>query len=427
MERGRRFDIDPVHGEPDAAVLASKPSQPARAARIVAVVVLLLQGVLRGTPALAYQGAASAGWGLRLDDHRAQGSDRFTPWTQVLVPELGFVGEPCRTRLQATAGGRIEVGTPVPGEGLGPLRRGSSGAARVALSHTIAPGAAVDAQGFAERSHDLLDDDQASVTASADELRWGASAAGAVRWAEGEYRLRGWRSEATRAESRSLAWGARAILLHLAPGELFAGAHERRLESDREPVLNARVASLGLRRALAPGLTATLELGAIDEQLGLVREPSRAAGSLELATASGSAPTDIRLRVARELGNEFALELGRSAGSARAWLQGSSGVDIEGAGASTPAVIDRAAFGVDDTLGGATVLGVRASFARERAYRGLPHARTAATRLGAFLARRIQPWLTCRAGWDLLERTGDGTVPSSRRSRLELLLRAETR
>jgi hypothetical protein len=421
-ERGRRFSTATSCGE--LGVLPVPSAWPA-CARMLSLA--LVAGALCVAPAIAFEGSASAGWGVRLEDHRVAGRSDFKPWTQVLVPALGFVIAPLGTRIEGRAGGRLEVGEPVPGEGMGPLRRGTAAEARADLSRAFAGGGAVNAQGFATRSHDLLDDDHATVSAAGDELRWGASASGSLRRFEGEARLRGWRSDAPRSESRSLAWGARAILLRTPSASLFAGGHERRLESDESAVLTARVASLGLRRSVAPWMEATLALGAVDERLVLTREPLRPAASLELASPGDPGEkSDFRLRLAHELGDEFDLEIGRMVRGARLWAQASSTVDIEGASAHAPAVIGRAAFGAQDTLGGATAVGVRASFARERSYRGLPDDRTATTRIGAWVARRIQPWLTCRAGWELLSRTGLGldAPPETRRSRLELLLQA---
>ena len=389
-------------------------------------------------PAGAGDWSASAGWGLRLDDHRAlagapsASAARFTPWTQAITPAFGLEAQPLGARFAAAATGRIEVGAAVPGEGVGPMRRGTAAEAHAALERAFAAGFRLAARGSAARSHDLLDMDQATVSADADAARWAASAHGESRRLEGEWHVRGWRSgEVNPTDARSFGWSARAFLVQPAAGAVFAGGHERRMDRDRLLLLRARTVALGLRRDLAPGLAATLELGAVDEHIGADSgaDPSapRAAAALELASPRDGA-TQVRMRLARELGTEFELELARASGRARTWVRASSTVDIEGSSTATPAVIQRAAIGAGDTLA-ATVVNVEASLARNRSYRGLPFERVAAVRVGAWLERRVQPWISCRAGWDVLVRDGNaaGTAPAFRRSRFELQVRANAR
>jgi hypothetical protein len=386
-------------------------------------------------PAAAGDWFASAGWGLRLDDHRVQaapgqGAVRFAPWTQALTPAFGLAVQPLGARLDAAATGRIEVGAPVPGEGVGPLRRGTAAEGHATLVRTFATGLQLAARGSIARSRDLLDVDHATVSANADAARWAASARGVSRRLEGEWRVRGWRSdEANPTDARSLGWGARAFLVRPAAGAVFVGGHERRMDRDGLLLLRARTAALGVGRNLGPGFAATLELGAVDEYLGTGPSTTRAAAALELATPlDGAGATQVRVRLARELGPEFELELSRRSGHVRTWVRASSTVDIEGSGAVAPAVIQRAAVGAGDTLVAATVLGVEASLARNRSYRGLPLERVEAARVAAWLERRLQPWLGCRAGWDLVVRDGDtGAGPGFRRSRFELQIRANAR
>jgi hypothetical protein len=303
-------------------------------------------------PAVAGDWSASAGWGFRLDDHRtlaaAPGQDaaRFAPWTQAITPAFGLAAQPLGARFDAAATGRVEVGSPVPGEGVGALRRGTAAEARAALERAFAAGLRLRARGWVARSRDLLDVDHATVSADADAARWAASARGESRRLEGEWHVRGWRSgEADPTDARSLGWGARAFLVRPAAGAVFVGGHERRMDRDGLLLLRAAIAALGLRRDLAPGLAATLEMGAVDERIGSdVTLPPRAAVALELASPLDGA-TQVRLRLARELGTEFELELSRSSGRARTWVRASSTVDIEGSGSATPAVIQRAAIG----------------------------------------------------------------------------------
>jgi hypothetical protein len=388
-------------------------------------------------PVSAGEWSASAGWGLRLDDHRVgsvtpgEPGARFAPWTQAITPAMAFTLRPLGAQLEVDASGRVEVGAPVPGEGLGSLRRGTSAEAHAALARTFANGLSFVARGEAERSRDLLDVDHATVSSTADAARWGASTTAASRAFAGEWRERGWRSgTATAADTRTLAWGARVFLIRPAPGAVYVGARERRMERDGGSLLRARVAALGARRDLAPGLSATLEVGALGERIGPEREAPRATAALELASPRDAAgATRLRLWIARELGTEFAAELEQRVGRARAWARASSEVDIEGSGATAPAVIQRAALGAGDTLVAATVLGIEASVARNRSYRGLPLERVESARLRAWLERRLQPWLTCRAAWDVLERNGNdpGAAPAFRRSRFEIQIRANAR
>lgn len=389
-----------------------------------------LVALLCAARAGAVECTASAGWGVRFDDHQAQSvpgtpGAGFTLWTQALTPAFALAADPLGVRLEAAASGRLEVGAPVPGEGLGALRRGSSAEAHAALERRFAAGARVTAEASALRSHDLLDVDHATVSTSSDAARWSAGARGTSQHLEAEWNVRGWRSDtATPTDTRSLAWAARAYLLRPATGALYIGAHERLMDRDRESLLRARAASLGLSRDIAPGLVTTLELGAVQEQIGLAQEAPRAAVALELGTPEDGRATRLRVRLAHELGPEFEAELGQRSGRASAWLRASSTVDIEGSSAPAPSVIQRAAFGAADTLAAATVLGVEASVARNLPYRDLPFERVQAARLRAWIERGLQPWLKFRAGWDLLARDASEGSPAFRRSRFELRIQA---
>jgi hypothetical protein len=388
-------------------------------------------------PAAAADWSGSAGWALRLDDHRvatpAAGApgERFAPWTQAVTPALAIAVQPLGARVEAAATGRLEVGAPVPGEGLGVLRRGTAAEAHAALAREFAAGLSVAAEGSFAHSRDLLDVDHATVSADADAARWAASARADARSFEAEWRARGWRSDtSTPVDTRSLAWGARAYLLRPATGALFLGAHERRMEREQDVLLRTRTAALGLSRDVVPGLAVTLEIGAMSERLGLTALALRPTAALECASPRNDAGAGwYRVRIARELGTEFESEVGRRAGRASAWARASSTVDLEGSSAASPSVIQRAALGAADTLAAATVLGFEASVARNRSYRGLPLEPIASARVGAWVERLVQPWLTCRAGWDRLVRDGDavGGVPGFRRSRFEIQIRANAR
>src|SRR5262249_58817790 len=100
-----------------------------------------------------------------------------------------------------------------------------------------------------------------------------------------------------------------------------------------------------------------------------------------------------------------------------------------GASGRGPAMVDRAALGAADTLGGDTELGFEGSVARVRPFRGTPVVQTRALRVSAWIARRVQPWLTARAGGVLLRQQGAGEEPgpSYRRSRVEVSLSAHAR
>jgi len=389
------------------------------------------------SPALAGEWSASAGWGLRLDDHRVianvagEPPARIAPWTQALLPALSLSGEPLGARIGVDARGRLEFGSSVPGEGAGALRSGSSGEASATLTRSFGSLFDLEAGALAARSRDLLDVDQATVSADGDATRWGGSARADSRWLEGEWRVRGWHSETMPpSDTRSLTWGARAFLERSAAGAWYLGGHERRMDRDGASALRAGMAAIGVRRNVGPGLGVTFELGAVQEWIGPERQATRPAASIELGNPRDDGrATQVRLRVARELGNEFEAELSRRAGRATAWARASSLVDIEGSDAGGPAVIQRAALGAGDTLAAATVLAFEVSVARNRSYRGLPLEPVSAVRLGAWVERRMQPWLSCRAGWDILRRdaTGPDGTTGFRRSRFEIQLKANAR
>ena len=390
--------------------------------------------VVLGSPALAGEWSGSVGWGLRLDQHRVipgstgEPAARVAPWTQLVLPTLRLAAEPLGARIGIAGAGRLELGAPVTGQGQGPLRRGSAGEVSASVARVFGAGVRFRADGSAARSRDLLDVDQATVSDDGDAMRWGASASAGSRRLEGEWHAHGWRSGlGPPGDTRSFDWGARAFLDRSPLAAGFLGAREQRMEHQREVQLLARTALLGVERDVVPGLGVTLELGAVQERIGEQVEHPRPSYGVLLASRDTDRATQLRVRVARELGNEFELELGQRSGRANAWARVSSLVDVEGAGAAGPAVIQRAAFGAGDTLGGATVLGIEASVARNRSYRGLPLEPLAAARLRAWVERRVQPWLSCRAGWDLLQRVDQGTAPGFRRSRFEIQMLASSR
>jgi len=388
------------------------------------------------SPVFAGEWSATAGWGLRLDQHRVipgtpdDPPARVAPWTQVLLPTLQLAGEPLGARIGVAASGRLELGAPVTGAGQGPLRRGSAGEVSTSVARTLGPGVRFRAAGSAARSRDLLDVDQATVSDDGDALRMSASASADSRWFEGRWHARGWRpGSGPPSDTRSLEWGARAFLDRSPLAAAFLGGRERRMEHEREIQLLARTALLGVQRDVLPGLGLTLELGAVREQIGLEREQPRPAYGVELASPRGEAgrATQLRVRATHELGNEFELELAHRSGRSNMWARASSRVDVEGLGNVGPAVIQLAALGAGDTLAAATVLGIEASVARNRPYRGVQIEPTAAVRLAAWVERRVQPWLSCRAGWDLLQRDYEEAAPGFRRSRFEIQLLASSR
>lgn len=386
------------------------------------------------SPALAGEWSASVGWGLRLDQHRVipgttgEPSAQVAPWTQFVLPTLQVAAEPLGARVRIAGSGRLELGTPVTGEGQGPLRRGSAGEVSTSVARTFGAGVRFTANGSAARSRDLLDVDQATVSDDGDAMRWGASSSARSRWLEGDWHAHGWRSGlGPPGDTRSLDWGARAFLDRSRLAAAFLGAREQRMEHQREVQLLARTALLGLQRNVVPGLGVTLELGVVREQIGEELELPRPSYGVELASHDTDLATQLRVRLAHELGNEFEFELGHRTGRANAWARVSSLVDVEGPGAVGPAVVQRAALGAGDTLAAATVLGIEASVARNRSYRDLPFEPIAAARLRAWVERRVQPWLSCRAGWDLLARDGHEAAPGFRRSRFEIQLLASSR
>jgi hypothetical protein len=227
--------------------------------------------------------------------------------------------------------------------------------------------------------------------------------------------------------------GARVFLDQPAALALFVGAGEQRMERDQDILLLSRRAVLGVRRDVVPGLAAVLEAGALTERIGFSEPTLRPTAAIEIASPrDDGAGGWFRFRIARALGTEFESELGRRGGRASAWVRASSTVDLEGSGAVAPAVIQRATLAVADTLAEATVLGFEASVARNRSYRGLPLTPVASARVGAWVERMVQPWLACRAGWDLLLRDENavndpGAAADFRRSRFEIQIRAHAR
>src|SRR5262249_27234946 len=197
---------------------------------------------------------------------------------------------------------------------------------------------------------------------------------------EGAAQMHGWVQNERLTSARSLEWTGRAMGWRGEATTLYAAVRERRLEQDRASVLLADAALLGVRRRLGDALTAALELGGGNVVTKRDGGPGPAA-AVELAMpATADGRGGVRGRYARTVGDdEWEGLVGRRMGSGRVWASGGSRVDIEASGRG-PAMVDRAALGAADTLGGDTELGFEGSVARVRPFRGTPVVQTRALR-----------------------------------------------
>jgi hypothetical protein len=89
------------------------------------------------------------------------------------------------------------------------------------------------------------------------------------------------------------------------------------------------------------------------------------------------------------------------------WFTGQSLVDAEGGFYRYPTFTRRVGVGFEDTLARATVIGFEASRGSLRPFH-TDEPRADVVQASGWLARRVRPWLTGRAGCSYLSQTGDG-------------------
>ena len=382
--------------------------------------------------AFAAAWAPSAGWGLRVDEHRTASADRFAAVSQTFLPGLAIVrGEPGVSpwSLDAAARGRIELTSLAFTSLAGPSRHGASGDASVRIDHAWSQGSLASLKVFGSRARDVLDVDEGTVLRDGDVARWGGWGEARSHTVELAARAHGWRLGAAGStrDASALAWAARWRPVAVGATALGLGWSERRLELGGERVVRSRSATLGARRRVSDQTAASIEVGAADVASGPDPARRRLAYAFEWGpTEDGSTGTTARLRYRREVGDEFSAEIGHVLGAGRTWIRGESIVDVDGAIRRTPAVIHRGALGGEDTLAAGTVVGAQASVEKSRAFGDETRVRARVDRVSTWVTRALRPWLDVRVAWDVLRQTGLGPdpAPSFRRTRLELSFKA---
>jgi len=327
-----------------------------------------------------------------------------------LEPLIRFDGDTGRSRVLLEARRRFDLYSgPALGEALG----GSSHTAdhaSLSLRHSWSRRSLTWADGYFLRTRDALDVDRWIPAYQPEVTEWGTNVAANFGHLEGDFHARGW-SYAMPGLQDALGrnWSVRVLPVLQPQGAWFTAWHRREIVLGSETLVSSQVAAAGLRRNLSPGLSAEAEAGvSMLTVAGGARQPGPEA-ALELrGAARGPNTLSARLQVERGFPATVTMRASRGMGNGQVWLAVESLVDAEGGVYRYPTFSRRASAGVQDTLGGANLIGIDASVGGLRPYY-FDQPGTDEFRTSLWVARRMRPWLTGRVGCSYLQQTGEGT------------------
>ena len=353
---------------------------------------------------------AGVGLGFRYYDHMSPQTQASTYEARTVTPRIRVREQSAVNLLDVWAERRFEFYTQDAAlDTL--LGTGDHTADRASLEarHEFSALDEVKAHAAYVHSRDLLDIDQGTITAAGDQRRWDLGTQGAWWRIEGSFGLEDRRyKEAGTADAENIAWTARAVPLRLPSNAVFAGFSQLHIDLDQKnglgqwTVLDKRMPHLGYRHAITPSLKGEITGGVANVYFGDGTSQKRAAFGALLERRS-DAPISFRFEVGFE-GDSLSLARGtmeRALGNGAVWVSGESFAEAEGGFASYPALTQRYAAGVRDTLGRANVLYFETSYEHARPIH-FTGQRTEAYRAGGWLQRRMQPWLDAKIGASFL-------------------------
>jgi hypothetical protein len=347
-----------------------------------------------------------------------------------LEPLIRFGRQTGRSLVVLEARRRFDL---YSGQGLDaiyPGTRPTADHALLQLRHSWSPRSVTWADGFYARTHDALGIDQWNVALQSDVAEWGGNVAANLGHIEGDFHTRGWSYEVPGLQDAvGRNWTVRVLPVLQPQSAWFMAWHRREILLGSEALVSSQVAAAGLRRNLSPGLLAEAEAGVSMVTLGGgTRQPGPEA-ALELRGAMlGPNTLTARLQVERAFPATLTVRASRGMGNGQVWLAVESLVDAQGGLYRYPTFSRRASIGIQDTVARANLVGIDASVGGLRPYY-IDQPGTNDFRTSVWLARRMRPWLTGRAGCSYLSQTGEGTsaAPAFHRFRVDAALTAFSR
>jgi hypothetical protein len=399
---------------------------PARLLAAAAIGVLAHSGALAGawTPALEF--------GLRVDQDRRETDARQDSVLGFISPKLGLDSGTSISRLQVSVEGlfgySLEPATP----GSEPRSRSldlvsNHTSLRAGTSWSKLDSLYVGGQHLI--SHDPIDLGLGAWSArTLEDIReWDAWGRGSLRRMEGAYRIDGWSYPAAgERDARATEWSASVVPVRIRDEAWLVGWRERRLGLGEVASVISRAAVVGYRRRLSPLLWLALEAGGADVQYGDgTRERGPVAGVTLNAVDVEPGILTPRVHIWKDVATNVTAEVGHRLGSGRMTLRWEALADVQGRISRDPTFLRELSVGVQDTVARATLVAIEASYGRTRLLR-IVAPQVEVVRASGWVARRIRPWLTTRAGGSYLGQSGvsSSSIPVLRRIRWEVAFAA---
>jgi hypothetical protein len=345
--------------------------------------------------------------------------------SRLIEPLIRFDRDTDRSRILVEARRRLDL---YSGEDLGQTLGGTrqvADHAELQLRQTWSENARLDAGGSFLSSSDALDVDQPTLAVQSPFQEWGGNVGANLGRVQGSYRARGWSYDnPLLLDATAHNWAVRVLPVRRTEDTWFAGWRQGEQELESRTALGSQVGSVGFRRPLGPGISAEAEAGASEVSYadGSSAVGPEAAFALD-GPEGGRTALSARVQFERVFPTTFSARASRGFGDGQMWLSAESLVDVEGGYYRYPTFVRHVGVGFLDTLGRATVIGFEASTGHVRPY--LVAGPTAEiVQASGWLARRVRPWLTGRAGCSYLNQTEDGVsgALSFRRVRVDAAL-----
>ena len=226
----------------------------------------------------------------------------------------------------------------------------------------------------------------------------------------------------------SLSWYASAFPYRSEQSMGLIGWRREQWRVQGDAELISSVATLGMRRQHTPGLSSELEVGVahIVDELAASRRNDLAlvAGMNGFGYALGL-PFDARVRIEHDVATTGLAEIWRPMAGARIGLKWERTLETVGGVIHEVALRDFVTLGVQDTLGGRSIVSIEGSY-RLASPRVNPDERLETWRGMASVTRDLRPWLRGRVRYSTAHQMGSGSLQTSDydRERLEVSLTA---
>jgi hypothetical protein len=372
-------------------------------------------------------------FGLRVDQDRPPAGAIRDTVLGFLSPRLGLASGTSRYRLQASAGGLFGY-APQPALPDGELRARTfdlmSDHASLRAATAWSSFDSLSLGGRYLRSHDPVDLGAWSAPTLDDVVAWEAWGRGSTRQLEGAYRIRDWLYPAEgEKHARAIIWSASVLPVRHRDDAWLVGWRERRLGLEGVASVISQAAVVGYRRRVSPSLWLALEAGGADVRYGGGTRERRPTAGVELSDADAE-PGILtpRVHIWQDVAVNVTAEAGHRLGNGRVSMRWTSLADVQGEFDRDPTFLREVVVVAQDTVARATLVALEASYGRTRPFRVVAP-QVEVVRVSGWLARRIRPWLTSRAGCSFLQQSGVGSsgIRVLRRIRWEVACAAHAR